>query len=130
MIFAVPLDLKQESLALSESEGFLVDLCGRKREVRIQNSQRDFKARFRQEDFKHRVTLILILLLADTRLLMSDRLEMLEIGKATQDICDNSCTSQLVSRTTTHFGSTGQTHSTLHLSRLSFDNASTQPFHS
>uniref|UniRef100_A0A6N2MRC3 Uncharacterized protein n=1 Tax=Salix viminalis TaxID=40686 RepID=A0A6N2MRC3_SALVM len=61
MIFAVPLDFKQESLALSESEGFLVDLCGRKREVRI---QRDFKAHFRQEDFKHRVTLILVLLLA------------------------------------------------------------------
>ncbi|KAJ6769056.1 hypothetical protein OIU74_022677 [Salix koriyanagi] len=102
-------------MALSGAEGFLVDLCGRKREVRI---QRDFKVHFRQEDFDHRVTLILILLLASRytfalsggsehqeeeeeeeegrgrrrgRLclvvrsdrLTEDRLEMVEVGKAT-----------------------------------------------
>jgi hypothetical protein len=48
-----------------------VDLCGRKWEVRIQSPQRDVKARFRQEDFRHRVTLILILLQADPLVLVS-----------------------------------------------------------
>lgn len=48
-----------------------MDLCGRKWEVRIQIPQLDLQARFRQEDFRHRVTLILILLQADPLVLVS-----------------------------------------------------------